>query len=61
MLTAQVDERGIGIPGETTDYAIYMLNPDGFVTSWNTGAEKTTGYLAVGDRKSTRLNSSHIL
>jgi PAS domain S-box-containing protein len=29
-----------------TDYAIYMLDTDGFITSWNTGAEKLTGYAA---------------
>jgi PAS domain S-box-containing protein len=26
------------------DYAIYMLNPNGFVTSWNTGAERIKGF-----------------
>ena len=27
-----------------TDYAIYMLDPDGIVISWNAGAEKIKGY-----------------
>jgi PAS domain S-box-containing protein len=27
-----------------TDYAIYMLDPDGLITSWNGGAERITGY-----------------
>lgn len=27
-----------------TDYAIYMLDPDGFITSWNTGAQRAKGY-----------------
>ncbi len=27
-----------------TDYAIYMLDPDGRVTSWNSGAQKLKGY-----------------
>jgi PAS domain S-box-containing protein len=27
------------------DYAIYMLDPDGIVTSWNSGAQKMKGYL----------------
>ncbi|MEP7297675.1 MAG: PAS domain S-box protein [Burkholderiales bacterium] len=27
-----------------TDYAIYMLDPDGFVVSWNPGAERLKGY-----------------
>jgi PAS domain S-box-containing protein len=26
------------------DYAIFMLDPDGYVTSWNTGAERLKGY-----------------
>jgi PAS domain S-box-containing protein len=28
------------------DYAIYMLNTDGYVNSWNAGAERFKGYLA---------------
>src|SRR5689334_9141620 len=28
------------------DYAIYSLDADGFVTSWNAGAEKIKGYAA---------------
>ncbi|MHA6287479.1 hybrid sensor histidine kinase/response regulator [Maricaulis sp. CAU 1757] len=27
-----------------TDYAIYMLDPEGFITSWNAGAERLKGY-----------------
>jgi PAS domain S-box-containing protein len=27
-----------------TDYAIYMLDPDGRVTNWNTGAQRIKGY-----------------
>jgi PAS domain S-box-containing protein len=29
------------------DYAIYMLDPDGFVTNWNSGAERIKGYAAA--------------
>ncbi|MEG3163015.1 PAS domain S-box protein [Sphingomonas sp. PB2P19] len=29
-----------------TDYAIYMLDPEGRVSSWNTGAERFKGYAA---------------
>jgi len=29
-----------------TDYAIFMLNPDGIVISWNAGAERAKGYTA---------------
>src|SRR5689334_10517000 len=28
------------------DYAIYMLDPDGYVTTWNTGAEHIKGWHA---------------
>ncbi len=28
-----------------TDYAIYMLDPNGLVASWNTGAQRIKGYL----------------
>jgi PAS domain S-box-containing protein len=28
------------------DYAIYMLDPDGFITSWNSGARQIKGYEA---------------
>jgi PAS domain S-box-containing protein len=28
------------------DYAIYMLDPAGFITSWNSGAERIEGYRA---------------
>lgn len=28
-----------------TDYALYMLDPAGFVTNWNVGAERIKGYL----------------
>ncbi|SFB45221.1 PAS domain S-box-containing protein/diguanylate cyclase (GGDEF) domain-containing protein [Rhizobium sp. NFR07] len=29
-----------------TDYAIYMLDPNGIVTNWNAGAERAKGYTA---------------
>uniref|UniRef100_UPI0025F588DF PAS domain S-box protein n=1 Tax=uncultured Hyphomicrobium sp. TaxID=194373 RepID=UPI0025F588DF len=28
------------------DYAIYMLDPDGYVSSWNNGARRFKGYEA---------------
>jgi PAS domain S-box-containing protein len=38
-------ERGFRILVESvTDYAIFMLDPTGIVTSWNPGAERTKGY-----------------
>jgi len=30
-----------------TDYAIYMLDPNGFVASWNAGAERIKGFRAM--------------
>ena len=33
-------ESGLGV----TEYAIMMLNEDGFVSSWNAGAERIKGY-----------------
>jgi PAS domain S-box-containing protein len=35
-----------------TDYAIFMLSPEGYVTNWNAGAERIKGYAAaeiIGD------------
>src|ERR1700710_2845347 len=29
-----------------TDYAIYMLDPEGHVANWNSGAERIKGYKA---------------
>ncbi|HWM49562.1 MAG TPA: PAS domain S-box protein [Xanthobacteraceae bacterium] len=29
-----------------TDYALYMLDPNGIITNWNTGAERIKGYRA---------------
>jgi PAS domain-containing protein len=29
-----------------TDYAIYMLSPEGLITNWNKGAERIKGYKA---------------
>src|SRR5256885_8941501 len=44
-----------------TDYAIYMLDPEGRIVSWNLGAKRIKGYEEEEDRKSTRLNSSHLV
>jgi PAS domain S-box-containing protein len=40
-------ERSRLLVANVTDYAIYMLNPEGFVISWNAGAERFKGYTAV--------------
>src|SRR5918995_6131892 len=39
-----------------TDYAIYMLDPEGHITNWNSGAQRLKGYLeheVVGQHFST--------
>jgi diguanylate cyclase (GGDEF)-like protein/PAS domain S-box-containing protein len=43
---AQSEERFRLLVNSITDYAIYMLDLDGNVTSWNTGAERLNGYRA---------------
>lgn len=30
-----------------TDYAIYMLSPEGFITNWNAGAQRIKGYVGA--------------
>ena len=34
-----------------TDYALFMLDPNGIVTSWNSGAEHIKGYTAAETRR----------
>jgi PAS domain S-box-containing protein len=40
------EERFRALIEGVTDYAIFMLDPQGIVTSWNTGAERIKGYSA---------------
>ena len=42
----QSDEKLRLMIASVHDYALYMLDPDGLVVSWNPGAEKITGYRA---------------
>ena len=42
-----VDERYRLLVDSITDYAIYMLDPDGIVVSWNAGAARFKGYTAA--------------
>ena len=35
------------------DYAIFMLDPEGSVATWNLGAERIKGYTAVGNYRSS--------
>jgi PAS domain S-box-containing protein len=41
----QADELRLLVQG-TTDYAIFLLDPDGRVATWNTGAQRIKGYAA---------------
>ena len=34
-----------------TDYAIFMLDPDGTIINWNPGAERIKGYSRSRDRR----------
>jgi PAS domain S-box-containing protein len=40
------EERFRLIVESTVDYAIFMLDPDGYIASWNAGAERIKGYSA---------------
>ena len=40
------EERFASLVEGIADYAIYMLDAEGFVSSWNCGAERITGYRA---------------
>jgi len=42
----QTEERYRLLVDAVVDYAIYMLNPDGIVVSWNAGAERLKGFTA---------------
>src|SRR5579862_5247455 len=42
-LTRNADQFRFLVQG-VTDYAIYLLSPEGEITSWNPGAERIKGY-----------------
>jgi PAS domain S-box-containing protein len=44
---ARSEERFRLLVEAVTDYAIFMLDPQGYVLTWNTGAEKIKGYAAA--------------
>jgi PAS domain S-box-containing protein len=44
LQTPTMDGRYRLLVDAITDYAIYMLDPDGFVSSWNSGAQRSKGY-----------------
>jgi PAS domain S-box-containing protein len=43
---AENDRRFQLLVDAVTDYAIFMLDPDGFIASWNSGAQRIKGYAA---------------
>jgi len=43
--TAQDKERFQLLVDAVTDYAIYMLDPNGIIVSWNSGAQRFKGYI----------------
>ena len=45
--------------GAITDYAIYMLDPTGIVTSWNPGAQRFKGYARRRDHRPALLPLLH--
>ncbi len=44
LTTLEAERRFRILVQGVTDYAIYMLSPEGVVTNWNTGAERIKGY-----------------
>ena len=55
---AQSEERFRLLVEGVQDYAIFMLDPDGVVTSWNAGAQRIKGYAARRDHRPALLASS---
>jgi PAS domain S-box-containing protein len=47
MLALEAERRFRLLVQGVTDYAIYMLSPEGLVTNWNTGAQRIKGYDAA--------------
>jgi PAS domain S-box-containing protein len=45
--TVPADDRYRLLVEAVKDYAIYMLDPQGIITSWNAGAERLKGYIAA--------------
>ncbi|HTR83797.1 MAG TPA: response regulator, partial [Reyranella sp.] len=43
---AEVESRFQHLVESVTDYAVYMLDPDGIVSNWNSGAQRIKGYTA---------------
>jgi PAS domain S-box-containing protein len=44
LATMEAERRFRILVQGVTDYAIYMLSPDGVITNWNTGAQRIKGY-----------------
>ena len=46
LLNLTEEQRFRLLVSAVTDYAIYMLDPDGRIATWNPGAERFKGYTA---------------
>ena len=47
LATIEAERRFRILVQGVTDYAIYMLSPEGVITNWNTGAQRIKGYSEV--------------
>ena len=47
ITAASHDEQTRLLLDAITDYAIFILDPDGYIVTWNTGAERLKGYTAA--------------
>ena len=54
----QSEERFRLLVESVRDYAIFMLDPDGRVATWNAGAQRIKGYSAQRDHRPALLRSS---
>ena len=60
LLSLSEEQRIRLLVSAITDYAIYLLDPEGMVASWNPGAERFKGYRAeeiIGQHYSRRSAS----
>jgi PAS domain S-box-containing protein len=54
-LLLESEERFRLLVGGVKDYAIFMLDTEGYITTWNQGAERIKGVTGEGGRTPIRL------
>ncbi len=59
LTTALTEEPFKLLVQSVIDYAIYMLDPNGRVTSWNAGAERIKGFQRRRDRRRAFFDLLH--